>query len=583
MRAARFPEGRTMHVLVVTKTGAVPEGLVAALREAGHAVTTSAASPEVAVHIRELPLGAIVVESVHGEAAEEFRRRVRRARPECKVILVSGLEAASSTKPMKAMRADEIALRESEFASLLERKEPTPSAETGDAKIRSLIRALDVAVTVIESDDPYFAGTSHRIAEVAAAIARKMGLGTEAEEEIEVAALLHDIGKTALEPALMRSEGILEEAAAARMREHVTWGVRLLDHIEFPWRIREIVRHHHERYDGSGYPDGLQGRAIPVGARILAAVDAFTAMVSHRRHRAARTMEQATDELVQASGTQLDPEVVEVLIQVVADRARQVDGGPRPRVVIVDPDEVFQRLVRLRLVTEGIEVEGRSGIEPAVSLIGEGGVALLIVALGSGGAAAIEAAREAAAFAGHPEVPIAVAANEDDRALRLSCLRLGVEDYFAKSDDLEDFVARIKNILVRERRRSGSEPAEVPEGLSGSLESMDLAEIAHFLALGQKTARVTLAEDGTQGQVWLDGGHVVHAECGESEGEEAFFELLGWRAGRFQIRHGVAAPHRRIQADTLALVLEGLRRRDEAAAGIAADAGEPMPQGEPDS
>lgn len=566
-----------MHVLVVTKTGAVPEGLVAALREAGHAVTTSAASPEVALHIRELPLGAIVMESVHGEAQEDFRLRVRRARPECKVIFVSGLEAVSSTKPMKAMRADEIALREAEFASLLERKEPAPSAETGDAKIRSLIRALDVAVSVIESDDPYFAGNSHRVAEIAAAIARKMGLGTEAEEEIEVAAVLHDIGKTALEPALMRSEGILEEAAQARIREHVTWGVRLLDHIEFPWRIRDIVRHHHERYDGSGYPDGLQGRAIPVGARILAAVDAFTAMVSHRRHRPARTMEQASEELVQASGTQLDPEIVEILIQVAADQARRVDGGPRRRIVIVDPDEIFQRLVRLRLVADGLEVEGRSGIEPAVSLLGEGGVALLIVALGSGGATAVDAAREATAFAGHPEVPIAVVANEDDRALRLACLRLGVEDYFVKSDDLEEFVARIKNILVRERRRSGSEPDEVPEGLSGSLESMDLAEIAQFLALGQKTARVTLAEGGAHGDVWLDGGHVVHAECGESEGEEAFFELLGWRAGRFQIRHGIAAPHRKIEADTLALVLEGLRRRDEAMAGITGEAGDSVP------
>lgn len=557
-----------MHVLIITKSGGGADSLVASLRGEGHAVTVAAGSPDVARHIRELPLGAIIVESVHGSAAEEFRRRAQRVRPGCRVLFVSNLGAASDRGRLHPAGPGEMVVREQDLAALLaDTPAPEPPA-ADDQKLRSLIQALDVVVSLIESDDPYFAGYSHRVSELAEEIAQRMQLGPGACEEVRIAALLHDIGKTALEPTILHEPGVLHEPAAMRMREHVHWGVRLLEHIEFPWRVLDIVRHHHERYDGSGYPDGLQGRAIPIGSRILAAVDAYVAMISHRRHRAALREDEAREELIRTSGTQLDPEVVELLLGIAAERSAPARGGSRPRVAVIDSDPVFQRLLRLRLTTEGFDLDAREAATDIEPLLRAGATSLLLVDSTADGVKAVEAARAAAEAAGVPQTPLAVLSAQDDRSVRRECLKLGVEDFIAKSEDLEDIVARIKGVLVRERRRSA--PAAVPaqEGLAGSLATMDLPEIIQFLAMGQKSARIMLEAGGEDGDVWIASGRLIHARCGALTGRQALFAMLRWKDGRFRINHGVAAPAQTIEGDTMALVLDGLRLSDEASAGI---------------
>ena len=554
-----------MHVLIITKSGGGAESLVASLREAGHAVTIAAGSPDVARHIREIPLGAIIVESVSGASADDFRRRVQRMRPGCRILFVSNLETPQGRGRVVSARPGEIGVQGHDLAALFAE---TPSAvplPADERKVHALIQALDVVVSLIESDDPYFAGYSHRVTELAGEVAHRLGLGPDAREEIEIAALLHDVGKMALESAILLHPGTLAEPEAMRMREHVHWGERLIEHIEFPWRIRDIVRHHHERYDGSGYPGGLQGRAIPIGARIIAAVDAFVAMGSHRRHRPALRDDQAREELTRSSGTQLDPEVVEVLLRVVVERSTQ-SSGVRPRVAIIDPDPLFQRLLRLRLTTEGLDVDGRENVDDVEPILRAGETALLLIDPASAGVPAVEAARAAAVAAGHPHVPLAVLSEQDDRSLRRECMRLGVADYISKSDDLEDIVARIKNILVRERRRSAPVDTVTEEGLVGGLDTMDLPEIVQFLAMGQKSARIALTTADGEGYVWMASGNIVHATCGTLTGEPALFLMLGWCDGRFRINHGVAAPTRTIERDTMAVLLEGLQLRDEASA-----------------
>lgn len=554
-----------MDVLIITKSGGGAESLVASLREAGHAVTLAAGSPDVARHIREIPLGAIIVESVSGAVAGEFRRRVQRMRPGCRILFVSNLETPQGRGRVVSARPGEIGVREEDLAALFAEMSVTAPPPADDRKVQALIQALDVVVSQIESDDPYFAGFSHRVAELAREVAQRLDLGTNAREEIEIAALLHDVGKMALQSSILLHAGALAEPDALKMREHVQWGERLIEHIEFPWRVRDIVRHHHERYDGSGYPGGLQGRAIPIGARIIAAVDAYVAMGSHRRHRPALRGEEVREELTRSSGTQLDPEVVEVLLRVVAERPTP-SRGARSRVAVIDPDPQFQRLLRLRLTTEGLDVDGRPKIDDVEPLLNAGAVSLLLIDAASGGVAAVEAARAAATAAGQPDVPLAVLADQDDRSLRRECLRLGVEDYISKADDLEDIVSRIKNVLVRERRRSAPARTVTEEGLVGNLETMDLPEILQFLALGQKSARIALTTSDGEGDVWMASGNIVHASCGMLTGQRALSVMLGWCDGRFRINHGVAAPARTIEGDTMSVLLDGLRIRDETSA-----------------
>ena len=138
---------------------------------------------------------------------------------------------------------------------------------------------------MLEIRDDFFAGSSHRAARLVRAVAEEMGLDDFAVREAVLGCLLRDLGKVELEPGLL-GEFTPEQWDA--MKEHVEGSVRLLEHIDFPWKVVPVIRHHHERYDGRGYPDGLKGREIPLGARILAAVDAYTAMVSPRPHRATR-------------------------------------------------------------------------------------------------------------------------------------------------------------------------------------------------------------------------------------------------------------------------------------------------------
>ena len=151
--------------------------------------------------------------------------------------------------------------------------------------VEALVQVIDVLVGIQELADVHFRGVSHRSAPLARAVAEKLGLSSEEILEISIATLLKDIGKIGVETSLLEDSGIYSDSRRSSMREHVAASVRLLEHIEFPWKVLPLIRHHHERYDGSGYPDGLKGAEIPVGARIVMAVDAYISMLSNRSYR----------------------------------------------------------------------------------------------------------------------------------------------------------------------------------------------------------------------------------------------------------------------------------------------------------
>jgi putative nucleotidyltransferase with HDIG domain len=167
-------------------------------------------------------------------------------------------------------------------------------------------------VKAIEARDPYTSGHSLRVSRIAGALARAIGLPAKHVEQIETAALLHDVGKIHQEYALvLRKAGGLSPEEAALMRTHPIRSFELVRTISgFRGGVEAAVRHHHENYDGSGYPDGLSGPAIPVGARIIMIADTADAMTTDRPYRTALTYEQLVAELDRYSGSQFDPELV---------------------------------------------------------------------------------------------------------------------------------------------------------------------------------------------------------------------------------------------------------------------------------
>ncbi|MEA2511964.1 MAG: hypothetical protein QOJ59_1451, partial [Thermomicrobiales bacterium] len=184
--------------------------------------------------------------------------------------------------------------------------------------------ALASLVEVVELRDPYTAGHSRRVAETARALAESLGLTAEEADLIESAGRVHDLGKVAVDPNVLMKTSKLDEDEWAQMKLHPVYGADVVAQFAAYREGTELVRHHHERVDGLGYPDGLVGDAIPLGARILAVADTFDALTSDRPYRRGMEVERATAILQEGAGTQWDERVVAALLGVLAATPERV-------------------------------------------------------------------------------------------------------------------------------------------------------------------------------------------------------------------------------------------------------------------
>jgi putative nucleotidyltransferase with HDIG domain len=176
----------------------------------------------------------------------------------------------------------------------------------------STIRALTSA---LEVKDHYTRGHSDAVARCAVKIAKKLGLSLHETEGIEVAAILHDIGKIGIQEDILNKPGRLDDEEWKEVKKHPEYSLKIFEDINFPWDIRPSVYAHHERYEGNGYPCGLKGEDIPLGARILAVADLYDAMTSDRAYRKRLSKETVIEELKRVAGTQIDPEIGKVFIE----------------------------------------------------------------------------------------------------------------------------------------------------------------------------------------------------------------------------------------------------------------------------
>ena len=180
---------------------------------------------------------------------------------------------------------------------------------------------------VVEAEDNYTASHCRSVVELASAVAEDLGLSSTSKQELEIAALLHDVGKIAIPNEILNKPAKLTDAEFDLMKTHTVEGQALLDRVGGRLaRVGEIVRSCHERWDGRGYPDGLAGDEVPVAARIVFCCDAYSAMTTDRPYRRAMTMDAALQELRENSGTQFEPRVVEALERVVHSLDPSVDA-----------------------------------------------------------------------------------------------------------------------------------------------------------------------------------------------------------------------------------------------------------------
>ena len=179
--------------------------------------------------------------------------------------------------------------------------------------LKGSIKAMAMAV---EMRDPYTAGHQQRVADLASTIAKEMNLSEKRSEGVMMGGIIHDLGKIAIPAEILSKPGIITETEFELITAHPRVGYNILKHIDFPWPIAQIVLQHHERLNGSGYPQGLYGDQIILEARIIGVADVVEAMASHRPYRPARGIDAALKEIDKNKGILYDPDVVKACINI---------------------------------------------------------------------------------------------------------------------------------------------------------------------------------------------------------------------------------------------------------------------------
>lgn len=342
------------RVLVVDNEKSMRTAVRALLIEAGYAAETAedakTAEAKLSSGTYDVVVSDIVLSSVSGIA---LLQRIRATAPDVQVIMMTGeptvdtaaeaVRAGASdylakpvtkkvllhavTNALRVKRLDDerrrLADENRAYQVDLERRVHERTRELEEAlgswraSTEGTIQAMSAA---IESRDPYTAGHQQRVADLSRAIARELGMTEEDVCAVYYVGIVHDLGKISVPAEILSNPGRLCEEAMSLVRKHARTGSRILEKIHFPWPIARITLEHHERLDGSGYPQGLSGEQISRGGRILAVADVVEAMASHRPYRPALGIAAALEEIEKGQGVKYDAEVVHACLALFRER-----------------------------------------------------------------------------------------------------------------------------------------------------------------------------------------------------------------------------------------------------------------------
>ena len=311
------PIARSGSIVVAEDDAATRALLCAVLERAGYGVrSVETGADALAEILREPPDVALLDIGLPEMDGLEVTRSVRGAPATAllPIILVTARGRLEDKVAGLDAGASDFVTKPFEPAELLARVRSNQRLSTALTRLENTRDVLVALASAIDAKDPVTEHHCDRVAEGAIALARAAGLDEEAVEAIGYGAVLHDVGKIGVPEAVLKKPGQLTEGERAEVERHPIIGAEILRPLRLGGLIGPIVRAHHERWDGTGYPDGLKGVAIPMGARVVAVVDAYDAMTHGRPYRDALSDAQAREQLVRGRGTQFDAELVDLLI-----------------------------------------------------------------------------------------------------------------------------------------------------------------------------------------------------------------------------------------------------------------------------
>ncbi|MEM9071532.1 MAG: HD domain-containing phosphohydrolase [Myxococcota bacterium] len=419
-------------------------------------------------------------------------------------------------------------------------------------KVEHFVETVQVLVALLERDRGDLRGHSARVARLCAKIAKRLALSTESIHAVQLAGQLHDIGKTGSYHLTLLNVARYE-GHRLQAQKSFDAPVRLFERAGLPAQTLPAIRHMYERQDGRGFPDRMAGKDIPLAARILAVADTYLDLTSHAKNPYRKKLDPgaACDALDQFAGQVFDPTICAALRQVVSgDDLRQKLLENRKTVLLVDPDPEETALLDVRLGALGFDVLVARDVKEALEKVSNADAVVSEVELGSrDGFGLLQKIGRMGL-----KIPLVFLTRKGDSASVDKGFELGAADYVMKPASPDVVAAKVRQILSKGPAR----------GVSGSLTEMSLPDVIQILSNGRKTGRLVIRAGGKSGEVHFGEGMIWDAKYDGLRGEEAFYGMLTLTDGEFQLDPAFKPERRVIQDATESLLLEGMRRLDEA-------------------
>lgn len=548
--------------ILIFDQGGLELSLINTLLQAEDYTVFTTSLPLEAIHILQKNDIDLILASqyLEGMDGQEFRDLAAKIKPGVSIFL---LPTTPKQKANPHEPASSCTVNLKEFANFIQNHIRTENHLINElSRFKEFFFSFtDRLLQVFEVNDRYFFNNGHLVANLSRKVAVRMKLEENLVEAIQISALLRDIGKVGVQNQILDEKEKLEREKLTIIKSHPLNSVQIMNRINFPWNVDTIIIHHHEHYDGNGYPDGLQGRYIPLGSRIISVVDSYIAMTMDRPHRRALTGDMALQEILQKTGTQFDPEVVEVFLSVIQEEKRQT--ADKKHILVLDRDEALSSLIRLNFSTEEFEVLSATTAAEAILYLKEGRPHALIA---DSDTLSIDKFHFYNMIRQHnytSTIPFFIIVPTQELPQQLTDPDV---EFIVKPLDVDELSAKIKGISNKVTPKAQSKPPlpeEELKGVYGSLEDLSLVDIIQVLNMGLKTAKVILIRDKEKGEIYLRSGKIISVRLGDLTGHEAFFKLMGWYKGAFRIFHGHTTDETNVTMDTMNLLLEGSKVMDE--------------------
>ncbi len=340
MRELRYQgaEG-SERVLIVDDEEVMRVILQAALGDE-FSIALCASAEEAIEYLSQSPPDVMLIDkNLPGMSGIELLQEAKKIHPESEAIIITGY--ASLESAIEALRLGAYDYLVKPFGNIMlviekvrramERKRLTSERHrlmkqiiasnhqlrmAHDRLRKSYLQTLTSMITALEARDPYTRGHSDRVAHYTALIGKKLGFHGQEFKDLVDGARLHDLGKIGIREQILNKNGELTQDEYRHIKIHPDIGADIIGKIEAYRHLVPMIRHHHERFDGTGYPDGLKGESIPLSARIIAVADAYDAMTSHRPYRNMRSCDEAIRIIEDFSGSRMDPKIVTIFVEI---------------------------------------------------------------------------------------------------------------------------------------------------------------------------------------------------------------------------------------------------------------------------